>query len=256
MVTKKEMSETPTYGNWVAKKLIYLLGLISLVFFGLSCLFPVLVILAIVFLFICLYFIYAWYLFAPQGGNVQNQIHDLLSAQLQWNGEGQALDIGCGNAALTIKLAHKYPHARFIGIDYWGNKWEFSKHICEKNARFERVQDRVTFQKTSASALPFPDGSFDVVVSNLVFHEVRDAKDKKKVLHEALRVVKNGGTFAFQDLFLMKRLFGDIDDLLQTIRSWGINQVEFIPTRDATFIPRALKLPFMVGTMGIISGKK
>ena len=180
MVNKKETRDTPTYGNWVAKKIIYLLSVICLVFLGLSFLFLFFIIFAIVFLFIFLYFIYAWYLFAPQGGNVQNQIHDLLLSRLHWNGEGQALDIGCGNAALAIKLAHKYPHARFIGIDNWGNKWEFSKHICEKNAQIESVQDRVTFQNASASALPFPDGSFDAVVSNLVFHEVHVVPKIKK----------------------------------------------------------------------------
>ena len=118
------------------------------------------------------------------------------------------------------------------------------------------MAERVVFQKANASALPFDDGAFDVALSNLVFHEVSGVRDKKNVLKEALRVVKKGGRFAFQDLFLWKRVYGEVDDLLRTIRSWGIERVAFVNTSDSEFIPKALKLPFMVGTMGILHGRK
>ena len=251
-----QMVRKPRYGNWVSKRLIYAPGVVSLVSLGLAPLYPVFVIPAVSFFLVALYFAYARYQFAPQGGNVQDRVVDLVMAQLDWNGEGQALDIGCGNAALTIKVAQKYTRARVMGIDYWGGNWEYSKNMCERNAKIEGVNERVAFQKASASALPFTDGYFDAVVSNLVFHEVSDAADKREVVREALRVIKKGGKFAFQDLFLLKRTYGDIDDLLAAIRSWGIRRVEFVETRKATFIPLALKLPFMVGTIGIITGEK
>jgi ubiquinone/menaquinone biosynthesis C-methylase UbiE len=114
----------------------------------------------------------------------------------------------------------------------------------------------VSFQKGSASALPFEDGYFDTAVSNLVFHEVSDTQDKRALLREALRVVKKGGQFAFQDLFLWKRLYGETDDLVAAVKSWGITKVEFVKTNDAPFIPAAVKLPFMVGTIGILCGEK
>jgi ubiquinone/menaquinone biosynthesis C-methylase UbiE len=104
--------------------------------------------------------------------------------------------------------------------------------------------------------LPFADGAFDVAVSNLTFHEVSDIKDKKDAIKEALRVVKKGGRFSFQDLFLWKTVYGEVDDLLETVRSWGIENVEFVNTSDSEFITKALKLPFMVGTIGILHGKK
>ncbi len=47
-----------------------------------------------------------------------------------------------------------------------------------------------------------------------------------------------------------------MEDLLQTMRSWGISKVEYVETRHAAFIPPALKLPFMVGTIGMIIGEK
>jgi SAM-dependent methyltransferase len=250
------MAGKPEYGNWVSKRLVYVPGLASFALLGSALFFPVLIIPAALFFVVFAYFAYARYQFSPQGRNVEDRIRELVLAHLDWNGEGRALDIGCGNAALTIKLAQKYPTAQVVGIDYWGRKWEYSKNTCERNARVEGISDRVTFQKASASALPFSDEYFDAVVSNLVFHEVSDAADKREVIREALRVVKKGGKFAFQDLFLMKRVYGNVDDLIGVIRSWGMRNVEFVRARDASFIPTALKLPFMVGTIGIITGEK
>jgi SAM-dependent methyltransferase len=246
----------PEYGNWVSKKLIYVPFLIGLVFLVCAFLFWVLAIPAVLFLLISLYFAYARYQFAPNGGNLQTRVRDFLLARLDWDGNGQALDIGCGSGALTISLAQKYAKARVVGIDYWGEQWGYSQSLCEKNADVERVSDRVTFQKASASALPFDDGYFDAAVSNLVFHEVRAVKDKRELIREALRVVKKGGKFAFHDLFLWKQVYGDIDDLTAAIRSWGVSKVEVVKTRDAEFIPSALKLPFMLGTICLITGEK
>ena len=125
-----------------------------------------------------------------------------------------------------------------------------------KNAGVESVIDRMEFQKASASSLPFTDEYFDLAVSNFVFHEVNDTKDKRDVIKEALRVLKKGGKFVFQDLFLVKHIYGDPNDLIKTIKSWGVENVEFINTSNESFIPKALKLPFMIGRIGIIYGTK
>jgi hypothetical protein len=51
-------------------------------------------------------------------------------------------------------------------------------------------------------------------------------------------------------------VYGEVDDLVETIRSWGIREVEFVNTSDSEFIPAALKLPFMLGTVGILYGRR
>jgi len=251
-----EKRSEPKYGNWVSVKLIYGSIALSIPFFMLSFVALVFIFGAVPFLLLFAYFAYAWYKFSQRGGNLQAQIRNLVIKHLDWNGEGKVLDIGCGNAPLAIELAKRYLKAHVTGIDYWGSKWEYSKEACESNAEIEGVADRVNFQKASASALPFEDESFDAAVSNFVFHEVSDAKDKRDIIKEALRVVKRGGTFAFQDLFLVKRQFGDVDDLVAIIKGWGIKEVAFADTSGSKFIPKALKLPFMLGRIGIIYGTK
>ena len=89
-----------------------------------------------------------------------------------------------------------------------------------------------------------------------MFHEVSGVKDKKELIREALRVLKKGGRFVFQDLFLWTRIYGEPEDLLKTVGSWGIKEIELINTSKLPFIPKILKLPFMLGTIGMIVGKK
>ena len=200
----------PEYGNWVSKKLIYGSIAMTIPFFALSLVFRILVVGAIPFLLLFAYFAYARYVFSQRGGNLQAKIRKLVVEHLDWDGEGKGLDIGCGNAPLVIELAKRHPNAHMTGIDYWGGMWEYSKAVCERNAEIEGVAGHVSFQKASAAALPFEDGYFDAAVSNLVFHEVGEVKDKRELVKEALRVVKKGGAFAFQDLFLLKSYFCDI----------------------------------------------
>ena len=250
------MTEKPEYGNWVSKRIVYTPILLALIFLGLDVLLPAFLIPAALLFAVAAYFAYARHLFSQHGGNIQERIVDLVLKNLEWNGEGQALDVGCGSGALTIKLAKMYPRARVVGIDYWGGSWEYSKKMCESNARIAGVSERVSFQKASASSLPFEGEHFDAVVSNLAFHEVHDVADKREVVGEALRVLRKGGRFAFQDLFLLRRTYGDTEAFLARIREWGIARVEMVETRNAPFIPWALKLPFMVGAMSIITGEK
>jgi SAM-dependent methyltransferase len=244
------------YGNWVANRLLYIFSTISIVLVVLCLVLPLLLIPTIIFFLCFLYFAYARYRFSPRGGDIQRKVQELVLKHLKWDGEGKVLDIGCGNGPLTIAIASKYPNSEVTGIDYWGGEWEYSKDLCESNAEIAGVATHVTFQQASASSLPFDSETFDVAVSNLVFHEVKDITDKRDAIREALRVVRKGGIFVFQDLFVWKRLYGEIEELLDTIRSWGVESVELVPTCESEFIPRALKLAFMLGTIGILHGIK
>jgi SAM-dependent methyltransferase len=253
---QNSVSLKPDYGNWVSKKFILVPGILCLVFVGLAFLAPFWGVLAGLFLLVSGYFLLSCYRFSPAGGDVQAKIVGLILERLKWDGNGRALDIGCGNGALSLRLAQAYLTAQVTGIDFWGKNWDYSKQVCQRNAQIAGVAERTVFQKASASALPFEDGSFDLAVSNLTFHEVNDTKDKRQVLREALRVVRPGGKFAFQDLFLVEAIYGTPDELVSLVKSWGIREVKFVRTCDEPFIPSLLKLPFMVGRIGILYGEK
>jgi len=243
-------------GNWVSRRILITTAVLAAGFGGMALIWRPFLVLGLFFLLAFAYFVYAHRLFSPAGSNLQERIRNQIFDYFIWDGKGKAIDIGCGNGQLVIQLAKMYPHAEITGIDFWGSMWDYSKEMCEEIARRESVAGNTVFQKASASRLPYEDGAFDAAVSNFVFHEVADTKDKREVLREALRVVRKGGSFCFQDLFLAEAIYGDIAVLLETVRNWDVESVSFVNTTEADFIPSVLKLPFMVGKIGILHGVK
>lgn len=213
---KRMEDQKPDYGNWVPAAMMKILAALTVVLLIAELLFLFFlenvilsVIVGILLTATVLFSIYMWrcrVIFDFRRGGLMGEIHQYLVDHLDWDGTGTLLDIGCGAGALTIRCARRFPDAKITGMDYWSTEWSYAKEQCERNARLEHAADRLTFCKGDAAALEFPDESFDAAVSNFVFHEVRAQPDKRQVVRKALRVVKQGGSFAFQDLFSQKKL--------------------------------------------------
>ncbi len=249
--------------NWVSVKLIAFAGILSLVFLTAAVLFYKILFISIPGIIFFLFFIYAFgYLiyarrqFSTYGNNIQGKISGLVLDYLDAGEEGRLIDIGCGNGLLTIKMALKCPNVSVTGVDYWGGLWGYSKEECRKKALKEGLKDRMTFEKASAESLPFGDEEFDIAVSNMVFHEAGKMKDKRNNIKEALRVVKKGGRFVFQDMFNSRIFYGGRNSLLDYIKSLGVRKADFVNTKDSAFIPGGLKNPIFVGDIAIIYGIK
>ena len=63
----------------------------------------------------------------------------------------------------------------------------------------EGVSERVEFIAADARDLPFPPGSFDVVVSNLAFSNIHGSEERARALREAVRVLRRGGRMRVVD---------------------------------------------------------
>lgn len=103
---------------------------------------------------------------------------------------GLGLDVGCGSGALTIACAKKNQKATMVGCDIWKGSYksEFSKALCENNAKLEGIEN-VRFEEGNAVNLPFEDESFDALTSNYVYHNVA-GQNKQRLLLEIFRVLK------------------------------------------------------------------
>lgn len=262
------MKEKTNYGNWVPEKALYMLFGGAVVLLGIAIALqmtignPVITVIAGI---VCvLVFAEAVYMlicheeFAFGKGNMMAGVHQHLVEHLEWDGEGKLLDIGCGAAALTVRCAKAFPKAEITAMDYWGAEWNYAKEQCEKNARIEDVSERITFQKGDAAKMDYEDETFDAAVSNFVFHEVHSAKDKREVVKEALRVVKKGGVFSFQDMFSQKSLYGDMDQFVEMLKAEGISEIHYIGNleKKLDFIPGFVTMPWMINGMGILYGRK
>lgn len=195
--------------------------------------------------------------FSFERGGLMGEIHEFLLAHCAWDGKGTLLDIGCGAGALTVRCAKRFPEAKLLGMDFWGKEWSYAKEQCEKNARLEGVDKRTRFEQGDAAKLQYADGAFDAAVSNFVFHEVRTQPDKRLVVKEALRVVKKGGVFSFQDMFEHKELYGDMAEFVEELKKEGITEVHYIPDVDRMeFIPGFIRAPWMLKGTGLLYGIK
>jgi len=105
------------------------------------------------------------------------------------------LDIGCGAGVDTlIATTMVGQKGRVVGIDLIPEMLERARENLRKTS-----PNNVSFQEVSAEGLPFPDASFDVVISNGVFNLI---PDKVKALKEVLRVLRPLGRFMIADQVL------------------------------------------------------
>lgn len=94
---------------------------------------------------IWLYFMHCWFVemaFSRGGGDYQNKIHQLIGSEVA--GE-KILDIGCGSGHLLSIIAKQNPKSELVGIDYWGDNWEYSQELCLNNFRAENIKNPVGY---------------------------------------------------------------------------------------------------------------
>ncbi len=168
---------------------------------------------------------------------------------------GVGLDIGCGSGALTIACAKKNPKATMVGCDIWSGSYksEFSKKVCENNAKLEGLEN-VRFEEGNAVKLPFRDESFDAVTSNYVYHNIA-GQNKQKLLLETFRVLKKGGVFVIHDLMSGSR-YGDMNKFIEKLKKEGYQDVQLIDTTRGLFMGH--KEALLLGLHGstILIGRK
>ncbi|MBD2307300.1 methyltransferase domain-containing protein [Chroococcidiopsis sp. FACHB-1243] len=104
----------------------------------------------------------------------------------------RVLDLGCGTATLTLLLKKSHPEAEVVGLDGDPKVLEIAKTKAVKTGL------KIALDRGMAFELPYPDRSFDRVLSSLVFHHLtRD--NKVRTLKEVFRVLKPGGELHVAD---------------------------------------------------------
>ncbi|HUQ48446.1 MAG TPA: arsenite methyltransferase [Gemmatimonadaceae bacterium] len=132
------------------------------------------------------------------------------TALAQLNPGESVLDLGSGGGIDVILSARRVgPTGKAFGLDMTDDMLE----LARKNAKEAGVTN-VEFLRGRIEAIPLPNNSVDVIISNCV---INLSGDKKSVLSEAFRVLKPGGRFAVSDVVVQGEL---PDDVKQSMELW------------------------------------
>jgi ubiquinone/menaquinone biosynthesis C-methylase UbiE len=122
------------------------------------------------------------------------------------NCNSKVIDIACGKGTSAIYLAEKY------GCSVEGV--EISEQLVDearKNAQQKGLNNLVKFQVGDAVKLPFSDNQFDIAVSQAMLVLI---EDQKKVIQEAMRIVKPGGRAGWLELSWQKEPSQEFFDIV------------------------------------------
>jgi arsenite methyltransferase len=121
---------------------------------------------------------------------------------IQWSGNEQVLDVGCGRGLMMIGAAKRLTSGRVIGVDLWQQEDQSNNNSAGTlaNAAIEGVTERVEVKTADMRELPFSDNTFDVVVSSWAVHNLEVETDRQQALDEIMRVLKPNGRVILADI--------------------------------------------------------
>ncbi len=120
-----------------------------------------------------------------------------MAAQLPADNEiVSVLELGAGSAEGGLALARRFPKMQFTITDVSPYMLVISKHKFEKAG----FGDRAKFEQIDARDTGYPNDSFDLVTSSLLFHET-PKEWTPKILKEMCRITKPGGWVLYCDTY-------------------------------------------------------
>ncbi len=105
----------------------------------------------------------------------------------------KALELGCTIGSSTIPFVDAFPDTEVHAVDVGAPVLRYA------HARAEALGKRVHFHQMNAESMNFPDGSFDLIYSIIMFHET-STKAYRNILKECHRVLRPGGLMIHMEL--------------------------------------------------------
>jgi 2-polyprenyl-3-methyl-5-hydroxy-6-metoxy-1,4-benzoquinol methylase len=118
-------------------------------------------------------------------GCVQRRFPDLNPSRI--------LDMGCGAGMSTLPFADAYPEAEIFAVDLAAPMLRYA------HGRAESLGKKIHFSQANAAETSFEAGSFDLIVSTIILHEMPQ-KVSRQVIAECHRLLTPGGVMVHNDM--------------------------------------------------------
>jgi len=136
---------------------------------------------------------------------LEDRISNRIIGQMTLPRSAHVLDVGCGTGTLSIRIARRLsddPGSYVYGLDA-------ASKMLDVARRKAHGLSNIRFDHAAAEVLPYPDSSFDAVLSTFFFHHI-DLELKAKVMAEVYRTLKPHGKFVIVDVDKPTNLFGTV----------------------------------------------
>ncbi|MBN2981787.1 class I SAM-dependent methyltransferase [Cohnella algarum] len=140
----------------------------------------------------------------------------LLLQQANIENGHQVLDLGCGTGTLTLMMKKLHPGAEVHALD------ADPKALKIAGDKMKSEGAVVHFIQGYSYKLPYPENTFDRIVSSLMFHHLT-REDKSKTLQEMHRVLRPGGEIHIAD-------WGKAQNVLMRIAFYSIQLLDGFST--------------------------
>ncbi len=122
------------------------------------------------------------------------------------------LEVGCGTGRNTVSYARIYPEAEIHGVDCAPGLLRWA------HANAEAQGLGIHFRQMDAAAMDYPDGSFDLIVSHILGHEMT-AERLPAMIAECWRLLSPGGAAVHLDVPIQPGHLGLVD---QVLNEWQV----------------------------------
>ena len=147
------------------------------------------------------------------------RMRDRVVQSLAIRGDETALDIGCGRGLLLNGIAAHLTTGKAYGVDIW-NEQDLSGNTHDavmQNAQSEGTAEKIEVKNADMRKLPFEDSSFDIIVSSMAIHNLRDETERQKALSEIARVARDNCKIVILD-------FKYVDDYRNILANNGFSE--------------------------------
>jgi ubiquinone/menaquinone biosynthesis C-methylase UbiE len=104
----------------------------------------------------------------------------------------RVLDVGCGTGTFVLTIKQLHPDVEVVGLD------PDPKALARARHKAQRAAVSIRFDQGFSDEMPYPDASFDLVFSSLMFHHL-PAEEKEPTLRDVRRVLRPGGSLHLLD---------------------------------------------------------